>query len=139
MHNTLSPCCFTHHPSFIFELNEFISKHGTSDASSEEAITNIQNLLFTHFYKNLGPQFSAKHFGQAQSFSGYTVYWLHMVIPNCKLSRTQFPKVYFYKTNDHICFLCLDSHIQNYKDSKLRSIAIERLHEILEVLETHSV
>lgn len=137
MHNTSLPCCFAHHPSFILELKEFISKHGSNDASSDETMANIQNLLLTHFYKNLGPQFPAKHFGQAQGFGGYTVYWLHMVIPNCKLSRTQFPKVYFYKTDGHICFLCLNSHIQNYKDPKLKSIAMQRLQEVLEVLKTH--
>jgi len=136
MHDPSSPCCFSHHPSFIKELEEFVGKHGNQDASSSETVNNIQNLLFTHFYKQ-SPMFTPKHLGQAQGFSGFTVFWIHMVIPNSNLSRTQLPKAYFYKTDNHICFLCLDSHIQNYKDAKLRATATERLQEIIEVLKTH--
>ena len=137
MHDSSSPCCFTHHPSFIKELEEFVIKYRNSqDTSSNEAISHIQRLLFTHFYKN-NPMFTPKHLGQAQGFSGFIVYWLHMVIPNCNLPRTQLPKAYFYKTDNHISFLCLDSHLQNYKDSKLRPIALERLKEMIEVLKTH--
>jgi len=137
MHQTSSSCCFAHHSNFILELDEFVAKYGQSDASSQETITSIQNLLQIHFYGNLGPKFTDKHLGQAQGFNGYLVYWLHMIIPNCKISRTQFPKAYFYKTEGHICFLCLNSHMQNYKDSKLRSIASRRLVEMIEVLKTH--
>jgi len=136
MHDVSSPCCFIHHSSFILELEEFITKHGFIDASSEETMAGQQNLLLAHFYKN-SPRFTAKHCGQAQGFNGYAVYWLHMVVLNCNLSRTQHPKAYFYKTDGHICFLCLDSHIQNYKDSKLRSVANQRLLEMIEVLKTH--
>jgi len=136
MHDSSSPCCFIHHPNFIEELGQFVGKHCSQDTSTEEAMGNIQRLLFTHFYKK-SPMFTQKHLGQAQGFSGFTVFWIHMVIPNCNLSRTQFPKAYFYKTEDHLCFLCLDSHIQNYKDSKLRSVAMQRLQEMIEVLKTH--
>jgi len=136
MHDSSSPCCFFHHQSFMIELDQFISKHGTQEASLEETIDHIENLLFAHFYKR-SPMFTQKHLGLAQGFSGFTVYWLHMVIPNCNLSRTQFPKAYFYKTDGHISFLCLDSHIQNYKDAKLRATATQRLKEMIEVLKTH--
>lgn len=136
MHDSSSPCCFAHHPNFIQELDQFINKQGSQDASSEETINNIQKLLFKHFYDKI-PMFTQKHLGQAQGFSGFSVFWLHMVIPNCNLSRTQLPKAYFYKTDGHISFLCLDSHIQNYKDSKLRTIAIRRLQEMVDVLKTH--
>ncbi len=136
MHDSSSPCCFVHHPSFIKELEEFVGKHGSQDTSADETINNIQRLLFTHFY-NKNPMFTPKHLGQAQGFSAFTIFWLHMVIPNCVLSRTQLPKAYFYKTDGHISFLCLDSHIQDYKDSKLRSVAAERLQEMIELLKTH--
>lgn len=136
MHDSSSPCCFIHHPYFLKELNEFVDKHGSQDASPEEAINNIQNLLITHFYKK-SPMFTPKHLGQAQGFNGFNVFWLHMVIPNCNLSRTQLPKAYFYKTDNHISFLCLNSHIQNYKDSKLRVIAADRLQQMIEVIKTH--
>lgn len=130
-----SPYCFVHHPRFIQELVEFIDNH-CSASSVEETISNIERLLVKHFHdKNVS--FTPKHLGMAQDFSGFTVYWLHMVIPNSDISRTQLPKAYFYKTDSHISFLCLGSHIQNYKDAKLRKIAEERLKEIAEVLKTH--
>lgn len=138
MHASSSPCLFIHHPGFIQDLNEFIAKHGSNDASSEETIANHQNLLLKHFYKN-SPMYTKKHLGLAQGFVGYTVYWLHMIIPNCRLTRTQFPKAYFYKDDGHICFLCLDSHLQNYKDSKLRTTAILRLQEMIGVLKSRRV
>jgi hypothetical protein len=81
--------------------------------------------------------FTPKHMGIAQGFGGFTVYWIHLVIPGCNLSRTQFPKAYFYKSDGHISFLCLDSHMQNYKDAKLRIVAGDRLKEITEVIKTH--
>lgn len=37
-------------------------------------------------------------------------------------------------TPKHISFLCLDSHVTNYSDSKLRSIAQKRLLEILNLI-----
>ncbi len=131
------PCCFVHHSSFFIELEEFVSKYGSSSSSLEESLSNIQKLLVTHFY-NHSPMFTPKHMGVAQGFSGFTVFWIHLVIPGCNLSRTQFPKAYFYKTDGHISFLCLDSHMQNYKDSKLRMMAGNRLKEIVEVIKTHA-
>jgi len=128
-------CCFVHHPKFAEELTDFIERHCHSSASAEETIQNIERLLITHFYKKI-LTFTPKHLGFAQEFSGFTVGWVHMVVPNSGLSRTQVPKAYFLKSDDHICFLCLDSHLQNYKDSKLRSVALDRLKEILEVLKT---
>ena len=136
MHDSSSPCCFVHHPSFIKELVGFIAKHGSQSASADEAIDNIEKLLLVHFY-NKSPMFTPKHLGSAQGFGGFTVFWIHLVIPNCGLSRTQLPKAYFLKTDDHISFLCLNSHLQNYKDSKLRAIASERLKEMTDVIKTH--
>ena len=122
-----------HHPQFLLELEEFISKHcaGTTDAS--QTIRHIENLLDTHFCKK-SPMFTQKHLGLAQGFDGYPVYFLHMMIPNSGLSRTQQPKAYFFYNKTYLSFLCLGSHIENYKDSKLRKIALTRLVEILKAL-----
>lgn len=136
MHDSSSLCCFTPHPTFVEEIDAFIAKHGTAETSVDETLRNLEKLFTTHFYKKI-PTFTTKHLGQAQGFKGFTVFWIHMVIPNCNLSRTQFPKAYFYKTDNHISFLCLDSHLQNYKDAKLRMVAMSRLEEMVEVLKTH--
>lgn len=127
--------CFIHHSSFLGEIEGFVDKHGIASSSSTEAINGLQRLLNRHFNETL--TFSSKHIGRAQGFDGYEVYWLHSVIPNCNLSRTQFPKIYFLRQDGHICFLCLDSHIQNYKDAKLRRVANDRLDELLGMLKRH--
>lgn len=128
---------FYHHPKFVEELGEFIEKHCSGTASVEETIETIQNLLTKHFCdRNI--QFTPKHLGPAQGFAAYSIYWLHMIIPNSNLSRTQFPKCYLLKTASHISFLCLDSHITNYKDSQLRVLAQKRLGEVLKVIEKDS-
>lgn len=124
--------CFKHHPQFLSELNDFIQKHASGRTTSEQTMNYLQNLLDKHFCEH-SPQFTPKHLGQAEGFDGYLVYWFHMVIPNAGLSRTQNPKTYFLKNNDIISFLCLDSHLQNYKDEKLRKIAKKRLFEIMEI------
>lgn len=133
--NCKTPCCYFHHPKFLKELDDFTKKHGSNN--SDEAIVNIERLLTKHFYSQI-ISFTPKHLGMAQDFSGFTVYWTHLIIPNSGISRTQQPKSYFLKIDNHICFLCLDSHIQNYKDSKLRKIAKNRIKEIIEVLKTHT-
>jgi hypothetical protein len=136
MHDPSSPCCFEHHPTFLAELESFVHKHGSISSSFQEAINNLEKLLIVHFYRN-SPMFTPKHLGRAQGFRGFTIYWVHLVIPNINLSRTQFPKSYFYKTDGHISFLCLDSHISNYNDARLRKIAEKRLQDMIEVLKTH--
>lgn len=130
------PCCFVHHPKFLQEITEFIERHCGTTVTTEETVGNIERLLTTHFYNKV-LTFTDKHLGMAQGFSGFPVYWMHMVIPNSNLSRTQLPKAYFYKQDGRICFLCLDSHIQDYKDSKLRTIASTRLSEMIEVLKAN--
>jgi hypothetical protein len=127
-------CKFNHHPKFVSDLDDFIGKSCSSNASSDQTITYMENLLGIHFFGNVGPQFSGKHFGQAQGFGAFTVYFLHMAVPNGGLSRTKYPKAYLLKYDDNLCFLCLDSHITNYKDSKLRKIAEERINDILVLL-----
>ena len=124
--------CFKHHPQFLAELDDFIQKHASGQTTGEQTMNYLQNLLEKHFCEH-SPQFTPKHLGQAEGFEGYLVYWFHMVIPNAGLSRTQNPKSYFLKINNTISFLCLDSHLQNYKDEKLRKTAKKRLLEVIEV------
>lgn len=124
---------FKHHPKFIHELEDFINGHCPGRTTSDQTIEYIQNLLSKHFCLK-SPSFTSKHLGSAQGFEGYTVFWLHLIIPNSGLTRTQNPKSYFYKTDSLLCFLCMDSHIENYKDDKLRNIAKERLNEMIVVL-----
>jgi len=53
------------------------------------------------------------------------------------LKKKQSPKVYFLKHHENIItFLCFGSHIQNYKNGKLREIAIARAKEIISFYKT---
>ena len=123
---------FSHHPRFTQELEEFIEHHCGGNTTATQTVDYIQNLLLKHFDQN-SQMFTSKHLGKAEGFDGFLVYWIHLVIPNSGLSRTQVPKAYFYKGHDSLSFLCLDSHLQNYKDAQLRKVARARLEEILEV------
>lgn len=123
---------FCHHQDCIKELEEFIEKHCSGNTSAELTIKYLETLITKHF--EICPTLTKKHLGYAEGFKGFEVYWFHTIIPNSGLSRTQHPKSYFYKNKDIICFLCLNSHINNYKDSKLRKLAQQRLEEILNVL-----
>lgn len=124
---------FSHHPKFIEELESFISHSCSGNASAALTIAQHQNLLNEQFCGSF-PVYTPKHMGPAQGFGAYSVYWLHMIIPDGKLSRTQNPKCYLLKIDGVVSFLCLDSHINNYKDSELRKIAIKRLDDVLEVI-----
>lgn len=123
---------YYHHPSFVKELEDFIAAHCNSTSSATQTISDTQRLLKIHFQGTYGPQVSKKHLGQAEGFGAYNVYWLHLQIPNSGLSRTQQPKAYFYR-GEKLSFLCLGSHVDNYKDDKLRKLAKQRLNEILEI------
>lgn len=124
---------FKHHPSFEQELERFISKHCDGRATVELTLTHHHRLLLAHFV-NKSVSYTAKHLGPAQGFGAYQVFWLHMIVPDSRLTRTQQPKAYFYKSPSSISFLCLSSHTENYKDSELRVSAQQRLKEILELL-----
>lgn len=123
---------FRHHPVFLEELQNFIERHCPGKSTTEQTLMNLQNLIESHFCKRI-PCFTNKHLGRAEDFGGYNVYWLHMVIPNSNLSRTQFPKAYFVIYNDFLSFLCLGSHLENYKDAKLHKLAVKRLEEMVTI------
>lgn len=128
---------FQHHPKFLEELESFVSHSCSGNSSADLTIQYHQNLLNEQFCGS-SPVYTKKHMGAAQGFGAYSVYWLHMIIPEGKLTRTQNPKCYFLKLDGIISFLCLDSHISDYKDSKLRKIANQRLNDILEVINSSS-
>lgn len=92
-----------------------------------------ENLLTTHFCRF--PQFTPKNFGLAPGTGAYNIYFLkRLVIGNSGLTKKKHPKSYLLMLDHKIGFLCLDSHADNYKDSKLRNIAIKRAEELFPVL-----
>lgn len=125
---------FQHHPSFLEELDKFVRKHCYNGITVEIALKHIENLLISHFERKCS--ISPNHLGRAPGFGAYTIYFYRLFIGNCNLRRTQHPKSYFYMQESTISILCCDSHIDDYKDAKLRDTAKERLHEMLEVFKS---
>ena len=123
---------FHHHPKFLDELDKFIGKSCSGNASVELTLKYIEKLIEGYLVDP--SSISPKLIGRAQGFGGHYVYWFKIMIPNGGLRKTQNPKSYFYHNDDLMSFLCLDSHIQNYKDSKLRKVAQNRLDDIIQSL-----
>ena len=129
---------FYHHASFIDELARFVRKHCYNGSTAESTLKHIEKLLANHFARP--PLISPKHLGRATGFGAYTVYFHRLFIGNCRLTRTQHPKCYFYMPDINlISILCCDSHIDDYKDRKLRETAQERLSDMLEALKSQGL
>lgn len=124
---------YFHYSSFEQELQEFINKHTDSDYTAIRAIKETENLLSVHFCRT--EQFTPKNMGLAPNTGAYKIYFLkRLVIGNTGLSKEKFPKCYFLMIDHKIGFLCLGSHVENYKDEKLRKNAIERASELFPLL-----
>jgi len=122
------------HPNFCEELKEFINKHCPS-ADLEQTMDTAMNLIFQKAFKNI-ECITRKNFGKADNFEGYPVYFLKLMLTGGGLEKSQNPKSYLILdiVNKYMGFLCLDSHIQNYKDSELRKMAKKRTKELLEYI-----
>lgn len=127
---------FIHHPAFVKELDDFVANHCSGLASAEITIGQTEKLLFKQIFEK-ETVISAKQFGRAEGFGAFEVYWLHMIVADAGLTRTQYPKAYIYRQDDVLSILCCGNHIDNYKDEKLRKIANARLQEIIEVIKAH--
>jgi hypothetical protein len=124
-----------HHPAFVDELDGFVRKHCYNGTTVDTALKHIEKLLANHFARP--PLISSKHLGQATGFGAYTIYFHHLFIGNCRLTRTQHPKCYFYMPDKTlISILCCDSHIDNYKNTKLKETALQRLNDMLEAFKS---
>lgn len=122
---------YFHHPKFEDELSKFVNKHGSGNVSSEKVISDVQILLNNHFYS---PIFTLPltQCNIAFTIGASKIYFLKIKVRDCRLSKSQMPKAYFFKHNNNLSLLCLDSHITNYKDSVLRKTAQKRLKDIQE-------
>ena len=124
---------FHPHPKFVDELSAFIKRHGQTQTTVNETLKHIHQSLLTHFDRT--KVFPQKRLGPAKGFGVHEVYFYKLILPECpQLVRTQHPKSYFYKKGGLISMLCCDSHIEDYKNSKLIETAKVRLSEMLDLL-----
>ena len=121
-----------HHPKFNKELKKFIKKHCSSNANFNKTVNGAVKLIKKKIYEKEDTIIGPKHFNSARGFDTFPVYWHKLEVANSGLRKVQHPKCYLYADEEHFCFLCCDSHINNYKDSQLKATAKQRLKEMLQ-------
>ncbi len=57
----------------------------------------------------------------------WTLWKAELVIPNSGLRPNQWPRVWFAVKGAIIVFLCVSSHVDNYNDEEMNSIALSRV------------
>jgi len=127
----MSNVIIDHHPRFNKEIKKFIKKHCSSNTDLNQTLSGAVKLIKKQIYQN-ETFLSCSCFGQASGFSAYAVYWYKLMIANSGLRKNQHPKCYLYADEKHISFLCCSSHLSNYQDSQLKSVARGRLKEMFE-------
>ena len=57
----------------------------------------------------------------------WTMWKVELVIPKSGLRPNQYPRVWFAVKGNMIVFLCLSSHVDNYKDEEMNNLALTRV------------
>jgi len=57
----------------------------------------------------------------------WTLWKIELVIPNSGLRPSQFPRMWFVVRGGIIVFLCIATHIDNYKDQEMDRLALSRV------------
>ena len=57
----------------------------------------------------------------------WTLWKVELVIPNAGLRPNQWPRMWFVVKGAVIVFLCISSHIDNYKDKEMDDLALSRV------------
>ncbi len=60
----------------------------------------------------------------------WTLWKIELVIPNSGLRPNQCPRMWFVVKGAIIAFLCISSHIDNYKDSEMDRLAFSRISDL---------
>jgi len=60
----------------------------------------------------------------------WTLWKVELVLPNSGLRPNQWPRMWFGVKGANIAFLCLASHVDNYKDLDMDQLALSRLLDI---------
>lgn len=59
-----------------------------------------------------------------------TLWKTELVVPNSGLRPNQWPRLWFVVRGEIIAFLCISTHIDNYKDTKMNNLALTRISDI---------
>ena len=110
---------------FDKEWKKFCNKY-----KGEKALDELKRLLKKQFGNSLPDVIGPKSIWRTPHTGDIDMWKVICAIKGLK--KNQSPKIYFLKHHKNIItFLCFGSHIQNYKNGKLREIAIVRAKEII--------
>ena len=125
-------CQFAHSERVMKDLAKYFKKYSRSKAKDnlERTINDAERLLDHHFDSSTFrlPVSACNH---SFNHGTFEIYYFRLSPVGTNLSKTQRPKVYFYRSGSQVGFLCFGTHVDNYSDSELRKIATERLNEML--------
>jgi len=60
----------------------------------------------------------------------WTLWKVELVVPKSGLRPNQYPRLWFAVKGVNIAFLCIGSHIDNYRDGDMDRLALSRLGDI---------
>ncbi len=60
----------------------------------------------------------------------WTMWKVELIIPDSGLRPSQFPRIWFAVKGAVIAFLCISTHIDNYKDGEMDDLALLRITDI---------
>lgn len=110
---------FDEHPKFHKDFEKFCKKHQQGNL----AFNHLKRLLSLHFSSSgqNNPYFTLKTLHRVDKIGQNII--AYKVIMNTKgLSQGQSPRICFWVRGPLITFLCMGSHIENYKDSELKEL-----------------
>lgn len=60
----------------------------------------------------------------------WTMWKVELVIPDSGLRPNQYPRMWFAVKGAIITFLCIMTHVDNYKDAKMNRVALSRISDL---------
>jgi hypothetical protein len=61
----------------------------------------------------------------------WTIWKVELVVPDSGLRPNQYPRMWFVVKGSIIIFLCLSTHIDNYKDKETMNLALARVTDFI--------
>ena len=60
----------------------------------------------------------------------WAMWKIELAVPDCGLRPNQYPRVWFAVKGENIAFLCMSSHIDNYDNTEMETLAFSRITDI---------
>jgi hypothetical protein len=118
---------FLNHPEFDRETADIIRRFRTFNDGFDSF-----KLICERQFDPVNPQFvippgKIHHRKKTELFS---IWKIELVLPNSGLRPNQFPRVWFAVQGIKIAFLCVGTHMDNYSDNEMDTVAESRATDI---------